>query len=126
MGLFAQPPKKVYSRVRHLPQAIDTPSAPLATGLHPENGIFRDAHNRGRALGAVVPAHVLALEGLAFYSPISIPLPEALYEVHDLMLPLGLYQQTWPGPTLLVTSTTRGKTVSHMTLQRERRRKSLC
>jgi hypothetical protein len=72
-----------------LPQAVDTPSTPPAD-KQPETGILRDAHNRGRALGTVVPANLIALEGLAFYAPISIPLPEALYGVHDFLLPLGL------------------------------------
>jgi len=40
-----------------------------------------------RAVAATAATNIMALESLAFYSPISIPLPEALDGVHDVMLP---------------------------------------
>jgi hypothetical protein len=72
-----------------LPQSIVALSAPSAFHEHPETEIFRDTHNRCGALGTVWLINLLALEGLAFGSPISIPLPETLYEVHTMLLPLG-------------------------------------
>ena len=52
----------------------------------PETGIFRAAHTRGRTLGTVAPANIMALESLAFSAPISHSLPETLYGIHDSML----------------------------------------
>lgn len=72
-----------------LPQALDTPSAPSAFDEQPQTGIFRNAHNRGCALGTGGFANPMALEGVTFYPPIFIPLPEAFEGVHDCMLPLS-------------------------------------
>ena len=70
------------TRVMRLPQTIAALSAPCEFNDHPETEIFRDAHNRGCALGTIGLINPLALKGLVFSSPISIPLPETLYEVH--------------------------------------------
>ena len=75
------------ARVRGLPQARATPSAPSAFDEPPETGIFRDAHNRRGALGTVGLPTPLALEALAFKAPIFIPVPEAFERVHDGLLP---------------------------------------
>src|SRR5215831_1560662 len=53
LGFFAHPPKKVYSRVRCLPQAIPLSSAPSTFDQPPETNIFRDTHNRCGGLGTV-------------------------------------------------------------------------
>ena len=82
LGFFAHPPKKVYSRVRCLPQAIPLSSAPSTFDQPPETGIFRDTHNRCGGLGTVRFATPMPLEHLAFEPPIFIPLPEACEGVH--------------------------------------------
>jgi hypothetical protein len=63
-------------------------SWPWVNFAQPETGIFRTARQRGRTLGRVMPAHRMALEGLAFDSPRSIPLPEVLEGIHGGVLPL--------------------------------------
>ena len=65
-------------------------SAPPALDEPPETGIFGDADHRGhpvRAIATTAATGIMALESLAFYSPLSIPLPEARDRVHDVMLP---------------------------------------
>jgi len=57
-------------------------SWPWVNFAQPETGIFRTARKRGRTLGRVVPANRMALEGLAFDSPLSIPLPKAREGIH--------------------------------------------
>jgi hypothetical protein len=65
-------------------------SAPPALDEPPETGIFCHADKRScpwRVVAATAATGIMALEGLAFSSPLSILWPEALDGVHDVMLP---------------------------------------